>query len=290
MLKENTEHTTKDSTNNLESSRETNNESCSVSDHDFEKSPIVQISPSSPNVQDEIHTDEAHPDQAAGTKQCQTLNMNLRQVINVFLPYVKFLDMTTDEFVEEVMPHYIFTSQEARSILMNIRGLHIPNPPPLPKILNTPGYSSRMDVVHQKLTANPVFCDQINLISKMEVVHKSYLKKVFAPAIVAHSEAFMVIRNRSGKVVGKGSWRNGKGEFNSVVRLKPLEQYELQLNRVTLPCKDRKYSSSYDSLIKKGIVYECIPVKLEFWGHLVSLDNWRQDLGQQQQKTICVLH
>lgn len=244
-------------------------------------------------MQDEMHTDEADPDKATGTKQCQSsLNMSLRQVIEVFLPYVKFLDMSTDEFVEEVMPHNIFTSKEARSILMNIRGLHIPNPPPLPKILSTPRYNSRMEVVKQKLAANPVFHDQINLISKMEVFQKTYLKNVYAPAIEAHPEAFMIIRDRSGKGIGKGSWKDGKGEFNSVIRLKPLEQYDLQVIRVTMPCKDRKYSASSDGLIKRGVIYECIPVQLELWCHLEALvDHLPLDLRhQQQKKTICVLH
>ncbi|XP_069959635.1 BTB/POZ domain-containing protein 3-like [Cherax quadricarinatus] len=54
-----------------------------------------------------------------GRSQASTLE--LREEIIEFLPLVRFLAMSTDEFVEYVMPAGVLTLQEASAILMNIK-------------------------------------------------------------------------------------------------------------------------------------------------------------------------
>ncbi|XP_042218263.1 BTB/POZ domain-containing protein 6-A-like [Homarus americanus] len=53
--------------------------------------------------------------------RAQTSSGNLRQEIEDFLPMVRFLAMTTDEFVEHVMPANVLTLEESSAILMNIK-------------------------------------------------------------------------------------------------------------------------------------------------------------------------
>lgn len=47
----------------------------------------------------------------------------VRQEIEEFLPLVRFLTLTTDEFVECVLPSNVFTSREGIKILMKIKGV-----------------------------------------------------------------------------------------------------------------------------------------------------------------------
>ncbi|XP_071518152.1 BTB/POZ domain-containing protein 6-B-like isoform X2 [Panulirus ornatus] len=53
--------------------------------------------------------------------RCQKSTTSLRKVIMDFLPMVRFLAMTTDEFVENVMPAGVLTLEETSAILMNIK-------------------------------------------------------------------------------------------------------------------------------------------------------------------------
>ncbi|XP_042867793.1 uncharacterized protein LOC122250450 [Penaeus japonicus] len=54
----------------------------------------------------------------------------LRNVVKEFLPSIRFLTMSTDEFVEHVLPSRVLTSDEALTVLMNIKNIpdvHLPN-------------------------------------------------------------------------------------------------------------------------------------------------------------------
>ncbi|XP_042874688.1 uncharacterized protein LOC122254897 [Penaeus japonicus] len=55
----------------------------------------------------------------------------LRNVVKEFLPSIRFLTMSTDEFVKHVLPSRVLTSDEAMAVLMNIK--NIPDVP-LPNI------------------------------------------------------------------------------------------------------------------------------------------------------------
>ncbi|XP_047487664.1 BTB/POZ domain-containing protein 6-A-like isoform X2 [Penaeus chinensis] len=55
--------------------------------------------------------------------QARRSTKGLRDEISDFLPMVRFLSMTTDEFVEHVMPSGVLSLQEISSILMNIKEL-----------------------------------------------------------------------------------------------------------------------------------------------------------------------
>ncbi|ROT72127.1 hypothetical protein C7M84_009499 [Penaeus vannamei] len=55
--------------------------------------------------------------------QARRSTKSLRDEISDFLPMVRFLSMTTDEFVEHVMPSGVLSLQEISSILMNIKEL-----------------------------------------------------------------------------------------------------------------------------------------------------------------------
>nr|XP_045621881.1 BTB/POZ domain-containing protein 1-like [Procambarus clarkii] len=59
---------------------------------------------------------------------------DLRQEMNDFLPLVRFLTMTTDEFVENVVPTEVFTLEETCAILRNMK--HIEGVP-LPRVCST---------------------------------------------------------------------------------------------------------------------------------------------------------
>ncbi|XP_068242607.1 BTB/POZ domain-containing protein 6-B-like [Palaemon carinicauda] len=62
--------------------------------------------------------------------KCQPNSSSLREGIKDFLPKVRFLVMTTDEFVEHVMPAGVLTLEEMGDILMNIKLLsNVPLPP-----------------------------------------------------------------------------------------------------------------------------------------------------------------
>lgn len=59
----------------------------------------------------------------------------LREEVKEFLPLVRFLAMTTDEFIEHVLPTGIFTDSEAVAILKGIKqvpGASLPEVAPLP--------------------------------------------------------------------------------------------------------------------------------------------------------------
>ncbi|KAK3885773.1 hypothetical protein Pcinc_010033 [Petrolisthes cinctipes] len=263
------------STNIHELHEESNNDcSSSIIDLEFEEDPIMS-SQNSNNMEDKTLTKEdptdSHHKSSGDTKQPHSLNLPLRQVLAPFLPHIHFLKMTTNEFVEEVMPHDIFTSREARAILMNIKNVHILNPPPLPPVLMTTGHISRMKVVNAQLTANRRYqARNMIIVTKMEVSCKMFLKKVIAPNIVTHEDSVLCIKNKSGKLVGKGHWKDGTCEFKSLLRLGPSHHYEMILSKAFPPCKDckcRLTSGSLVSNICKGIVYECMPITLELWCH-----------------------
>ncbi|XP_071525785.1 BTB/POZ domain-containing protein 6-like [Panulirus ornatus] len=55
--------------------------------------------------------------------------LSLRQEVEEFLPLVRFLSMTTEEFVVCVVPSNIFTSQECIAILKRIAGIEGPDLP-----------------------------------------------------------------------------------------------------------------------------------------------------------------
>ncbi|XP_042867792.1 uncharacterized protein LOC122250449 [Penaeus japonicus] len=57
----------------------------------------------------------------------------LRNVVKEFLPSIRFLTMSTDEFVKHVLPSRVLTSDEAMAVLMNIK--NIPDVNSLPNIV-----------------------------------------------------------------------------------------------------------------------------------------------------------
>ncbi|XP_071533132.1 BTB/POZ domain-containing protein 6-like [Panulirus ornatus] len=64
-----------------------------------------------------------------GARKANFSPCDLRQEIEEFLAFVRFLTMSTDEFVEHVVPTEVFTAEEVCSILRNIKyGKSIPLP------------------------------------------------------------------------------------------------------------------------------------------------------------------
>lgn len=53
---------------------------------------------------------------------------SMRDTVEVFLPHIRFLAMTAEEFLDKVSSSGVLTSDECVAILMNIRGLKHPLP------------------------------------------------------------------------------------------------------------------------------------------------------------------
>lgn len=87
-------------------------------------------------------------------KECQSEEEGttaLRNVVKEFLPHIRFLTLSADEFVVHVIPTRIFTSDEAVSVLMNIKSLAgTPLPPIAPCTSREKRYNTRNTIYYYR--------------------------------------------------------------------------------------------------------------------------------------------
>lgn len=66
-----------------------------------------------------------------GDQSSNSFTLNQRHQVEEFLPLIRFLTMTTDEFVENVLPTNVLTPKESNRILMNIKSVGNMQLPPV---------------------------------------------------------------------------------------------------------------------------------------------------------------
>lgn len=193
------------------------------------------------------------------------VSTTLRAEVEEFLPFVRFLAMSTDEFVEHVLPTRILTSDEAVALLMNIKD--IPNVP-LPTIASC-GCTEKRNKVR---SSSVLFCqhhctrhDQ-EVLSDFRTSKTICLTQVCVPAVMIDRETIVQVTSPT-RVVGQGTWQGIACKFNKPIKLIAGTSYCMVVQLAYGPCSGCHCNivSEHDGILFSGKTLASCPVFLDYW-------------------------
>ncbi|KAK8724473.1 hypothetical protein OTU49_011089, partial [Cherax quadricarinatus] len=190
----------------------------------------------------------------------------LRRVVDEFLPCVRFLTMTTDEYVQHVLPSAILTSEESVAILMNIRD--IPNVP-LPSFVTSLSKYKRKNKLN---SASLLICQHHHTRNDQEILRDFkvpktiHLTQVTAPGVTSLTETSVKIFSGS-KTVTVGRWQGIGCKFDPAVELEVGVSYSVVVEGAYGPCVgcECRVLSDADDMHCSGKTLTLTPVFLEYW-------------------------
>nr|XP_045600629.1 uncharacterized protein LOC123759563 [Procambarus clarkii] len=189
---------------------------------------------------------------------------NLRKMVDEFLPCVRFLSMTTDEFVEHVLPSGVLSSDESVAILMNIKD--IPNVP-MPRFATSVNKSKK----NRLKSASLLICEHHYTSNDQEILRDFkvpttiYLTQLTAPGVTSVKETAVKILSAA-KTVNEGRWQGIGCKFDYPVKLEAGACYSVVVEGAYGPCAGCECSvaSNLDGMEFTGKTLGLTPVFLEY--------------------------
>lgn len=191
----------------------------------------------------------------------------LRNVVDEFLLHVRFLNMTTDEFVEHVMSCGILTSEESVSLLLNIKNI---DDVPLPWFAMSSARDARKN---RQKSADLMFCQDHYIVNEQEILREFkvsmsvYMSQMTAPGVTSVKDSVVKILSSSRETVGMGRWRGIGCKFDHPVKLSAGETYSVVVEQAYGSCAgcQCQVSSEHDGIHFSGKTLGLTPVFIEYW-------------------------
>nr|XP_053629788.1 uncharacterized protein LOC128686490 [Cherax quadricarinatus] len=198
---------------------------------------------------------------------------SLRQVIEEFLPEVRFLTMTVDEVVEHVLPTKIFTPDEIIPILMSIKNM---------KNVSLPtGFSNNREKRYFDDSTLSSIRIQLGIacgIKHFQPGELSFLRKItfseaiYLKKIVCHGSIFqncntLTIKNVAGHVIATTNVSGKEANFETPVSLASGTEFDFYSN----------YACNYRQTISSTFTSGSLTIKGTFVSGLgdATLFYWR---------------
>ncbi|KAG7164795.1 BTB/POZ domain-containing protein 6-like 5 [Homarus americanus] len=162
----------------------------------------------------------------------------LRQVVEEFLPLVRFLTMTAEEFIQHVIPSGIVAVEEGVNILQGIEGMYST----LPKFVSSLAAKKRYPslITSLVLSISPMnngtsinfkYYTKINhyLLQNFQTTKAVLVVKISSAFISSLNEGVVTVNDSNGEI-GKGTWRGTACHFKRPIKLVPGVIYNFELN------------------------------------------------------------
>ncbi|XP_069169173.1 BTB/POZ domain-containing protein 6 isoform X3 [Procambarus clarkii] len=180
--------------------------------------------------------------EAASQVKCNTEKpfvSSLRQVVVDFLPFVRFLLMTSDQFVRYILPSGVLSNGECVAILQNIEGAHSID---LPDFVSFRAAKPRERITKSCLVYDRSFNDGVNLnfvyystcctevLKDFKTSRPIFLIRISSPCISSLQEGDVTVQTSSNEKIAKGTWRGVNCQFRRPVPLDSDQTYTVTLS------------------------------------------------------------
>jgi len=185
---------------------------------------------------------------------------SVREILQKFLPNMRLFSMTADQFIDQVMPTKVFTSEECTMLLMRIRGIQVNLPAklscsslPYSRIAITDD-SLRCVVLHRQVESKKFGSTQVKKITLIENFTTSF------PILIHHIQthenntimsAEMTLLDNDDRVIGIAKPTGSQWKF-----IKPAFLYA---------------NKAYKCIVSKIVVYNKVSPKRDFCAHACDI-------------------
>ncbi|XP_037790818.1 kelch-like protein 3 [Penaeus monodon] len=172
---------------------------------------------------------------------------SLRQAVKEFLPLVRFRAMTTDEFVEHVLPSEVLSNDECVKLLKTIKGMADDSPDVAPCTISEkrPSLEKVAELLQIREDVTSIFANEaeVSIVRTFKTPKPIYVSKVSCTALSSLAQGPAEVKDAENKVLGKGSWQGMSCRFPQPVRLEPNGEY-----RVDVTLKELRWVNSYGAV------------------------------------------
>ncbi|KAK8387882.1 hypothetical protein O3P69_020063 [Scylla paramamosain] len=183
------------------------------------------------------HLDEGPPPPAKPCPELLPARRRLRAIIDEFLPYVRFLAMDLNEFVNEVEGSQLLSPDECMAVVRALRG--IAPAPVLPHFISADATRRRKGLVtvavlisppsNEPLTFEYLEILSINLMQNLTVSTAVHLVRLASTGVCSLREGSVVVWDEGGDHVARGVWSGNGCLFRRPVSLAVGRRYSAVL-------------------------------------------------------------
>nr|XP_053647314.1 kelch-like protein 40 isoform X3 [Cherax quadricarinatus] len=162
----------------------------------------------------------------------------LRNIVKGFLPLVRFLVMTSEEFMRYVLPSGILTNDEGVAILQRIEGVQSVVLPDFISFLST---KKRKHIMSSCCLFRPRLSDGSNysfnfrselllqVLDNFKTSEPIFLMKISSPCISSVEDGEVSVLNSAEEEFAQGTWKGAVCHFKKPVHLVPDQTYKVLL-------------------------------------------------------------
>lgn len=163
---------------------------------------------------------------------------SLRQVVGEFLPLVRFKTMTTDEFVEHVIPSMILSNDECITLLKTIKGVAetLPDIASCDISVRRPSREKAAELLNNQGNVTSTFASEakVSILRNFKTSKPVYISKLLSNTFSSLLPGSVEVKDAEDKTVGTGSWHGMSCYFSQPVRLEPDKTYSLDVSVMEL--------------------------------------------------------
>ncbi|XP_063592918.1 BTB/POZ domain-containing protein 6-like isoform X2 [Penaeus indicus] len=172
---------------------------------------------------------------------------SLRQAVKEFLPLVRFRAMTTDEFVEHVLPSEVLNNDECVKLLKTIKGVTNVSPDVAPCEISEkrPCLEKVAELLNIQEDITSTFTNEaeVSIVKNFKTSKPIYVSKVLCTTLSSLAQGTAEVKDDEDKVLGRGSWQWMSCSFPQPVRLEPDKPY-----RVDVAMKELRWVNAYGTV------------------------------------------